>query len=191
VKALTVGLATALVASIALNLALRGGTYTRPVVEYFPDMVRSPRYNAFEANPHFADGMTLRVPPAGTIARGMLPLSSRPATSPGSDGTNPFSANDAAAVERGATMFGTYCVPCHGATGQGDGRVVAHGFPAPPSLLSESTRAMSDAEVFDAITSGLGTMPSYGPQIAGEDRWKTILHLRRLQQQAPTPRAAP
>jgi hypothetical protein len=50
---------------------------------------------------------------------------------------------------------------------------------------------MSDAEIFDAITSGLGTMPSYGAQIAGEDRWKAILHLRRLQQQAPAPGAAP
>ena len=78
-------------------------------------------------------------------------------------------------------MFNAYCVPCHGSKGEGDGLVVQHGYPAPPSLSSPATRAMSDLEIFSAITDGLGTMPSYGAQIAREDRWKAILHLRVLQ----------
>ena len=39
----------------------------------FPTWRAPRRYNAFEANPNFADGMTLRVPPPGTIPRGLLP----------------------------------------------------------------------------------------------------------------------
>ncbi len=78
VKALTIGLAVALVASIGLNIAVRRGPVTRPPFEYFPDMARTARYNAFEANPNFPDGMTLRVPPNGTIPRGLLPPGERP-----------------------------------------------------------------------------------------------------------------
>jgi mono/diheme cytochrome c family protein len=181
-------LGVALLASIGLNVVVRrGGVVTRPPLEYFPDMVRTARYNAFETNPNFADGITLRVPPAGTIPRGMLPLTSDPAVADGERPGNPFTAADTAATERGAAMFTAYCVPCHGRKGEGDGLVVQHGYPAPPALTSAATRAMSDAEIFVAITDGLGTMPSYGAQMAREDRWKAILHLRALQSASPPP----
>jgi mono/diheme cytochrome c family protein len=180
-RALTITLATALLVSIGLNIAARSGSYTRPGFEYFPDMVRTPRYNAFEANPSFPDGMTLRVPPSGTIARGMLPLSSQSGTPEDGDPVNPFDAGDSAAVERGAVMFKTFCVPCHGPTGQGDGLVVQHGFPEPPNLSSEGTRGLRDADLFTVITEGVGPMPSYAAQIARDDRWKTILYVRKLQ----------
>jgi mono/diheme cytochrome c family protein len=182
VKVLTILLGVALLASIGLNVAVRRGTtITRPPLEYFPDMARTPRYNAFEANPNFPDGMTLRVPPAGTIPRGHLPQASEPAPRDGELPGNPFKADDRAAVERGEVMFNAYCVPCHGSKGEGDGLVVQHGYPAPPSLTTPATRAMSDLEIFTAITDGLGAMPPYGAQIAREDRWKAILHLRAIQ----------
>jgi len=181
VKALTIALAVALLASIGLNVAVRQGAVTRTPLEYFPDMARTVRYNAFEANPNFADGMTLRVPPAGTIPRGLLPVTSDPGLN--QDGTlvNPFSADDTAATARGTVVFNTYCVPCHSATAEGDGLVVQHGFPAPPSLLRARTKAMDDERLFLIITNGQGTMPSYAAQIAREDRWKAILHVRELQ----------
>jgi mono/diheme cytochrome c family protein len=178
VKALTIALGIALLASLVLNVAVRRGSgASRPPLEYFPDMVRTPRYNAFEANPNFADGMTLRTPPPGTVPRGL------PRQDEGDE--NPFAADDQAAVERGAVMFNTFCVPCHGTKGEGDGLVVQHGYPAPPSLISPGTRSMSDAEIYSAITNGLGGMPPYGGQVARDDRWKAILHLRKLQESAP------
>jgi mono/diheme cytochrome c family protein len=182
-RALTITLAVLLVISVGLNVALRGGAITRPPFEYFPDMVRTVRYNAFEANPNFPDGSTLRVPPPGTIPRGLLPLTSEAATPPGTTPENPFKADDTAAMERGAVVFDTYCVPCHGATAAGDGLVVQHGFPAPPTLLRARTRAMSDAQIFGIISNGSGAMPSYAAQVSREDRWKAILHVRKLQQQ--------
>lgn len=180
-RRLTVGLTVLLVVSIGLNIAARRGPVTRPPFEYFPDMVRTARYNAFEANSNFPDGMTLRVPPSGTIPRGFLPLTSEAVTPPGTTPENPFKADDAAAVERGTVVFDTFCVPCHGATAAGDGLVVQHGFPAPPTLLRARTRAMNDARIFGIITNGTGGMPSYASQIAREDRWKAILHIRQLQ----------
>ena len=180
-RTLTIGLAVLLVVSIVLNIAVRRGPVTRPPFEYFPDMARTARYNAFEANPNFADGMTLRVPPPGTIPRGLLPVSSEATTPAGSTPENPFKADDAAATERGKVVFDTFCVPCHGPKAEGDGLVVQHGFPAPPTLVRARTRAMSDAQIFSIITNGSGGMPPYDSQIAREDRWKAILHVRKLQ----------
>jgi mono/diheme cytochrome c family protein len=185
VRGLTIGLAVLLLASIGLNIAARRGPVTRPPFEYFPDMARTVRYNAFEANPNFADGSTLRVPPPGTIPRGLLPLTSEALTPPGTTPENPFKTDDAAAVARGAVVFDTYCVPCHGATAAGDGLVVQHGFPAPPTLLRARTRAMSDAQIFGIISNGSGGMPSYATQVSRDDRWKAILHVRRLQAEPP------
>jgi mono/diheme cytochrome c family protein len=178
---LTIALAVLLVFSIALNIAARIGPVTRPPFEYFPDMSRTARYNAFEANPNFPDGMTLRVPPPGTIPRGLLPVSSEAVIAAGTTAENPFKTDDAAAVERGKAVFDAFCLPCHGATGEGDGLVVKHGFPAPPTLLRARTRGMSDAQLFGIITNGSGGMPPYDSQIAREDRWKAILHIRKLQ----------
>ena len=180
-KGLTIGLAVALVVSIGLNIAVRRGAITSTPLEYFPDMARTVRYNAFESNPNFADGMTLRVPPPGTIQRGLLPTSSLPDVDAEGTPVNPFSPADTAALERGTVVYNTYCVPCHGAKGEGDGLFVQHGFPGPPSLLRTRTKAMADAGLFSIITNGSGSMPYYSAQITREDRWKAILHVRQLQ----------
>lgn len=50
---------------------------------------------------------------------------------------------------------------------------------------------MSDGEIYDAISDGLGGMPGYGAQMAREDRWKVILYLRTLREQPPSAGAAP
>jgi mono/diheme cytochrome c family protein len=160
-------LMVALVLSVILNVAAFRPK-ARPNFEYFPDMVRTARYNAFEENPNFTDGMTLRAPMPGTIPRGHQPLSD----------TNPFQAIDRAAVERGALVFADFCQPCHGADAKGVGPVVKHGFPPPPPLSRTQTQDKTDAQLFDVVTNGVLTMPPYGPQLSREDRWKVILHVR-------------
>ena len=166
-------LALALLVSLGLNIAARLPK-SRPNFEFFPDMARTPRYNAFEENSNFPDGMTLRAPVAGTIPRGLPPLIEA------SIEKNPFPADDRAALERGGFVFANYCQPCHGATGQADGLVVKHGFPAPPPLSRGQTQRKTDSELFRILTNGQNTMPSYASQISREDRWRAILHVRTL-----------
>jgi mono/diheme cytochrome c family protein len=172
----------ALAVSIALNVVVRRPK-GRLGFEYFPNMVRTARYNTFEANPNFPDGMTLRPPVRGTIPRGLAPLP--PVGDAGGELTNPFSPEDRAAVARGAVVFANFCELCHGANGVGQGPVVKHGFPGPPSLLRAEVQRMSDAELFGVLTSGQNSMPSYASQISREDRWKSILFVRSLGQQGP------
>jgi len=165
--ALHLVLGAALVVSIGLNIAALGPKVLRNF-DYFPNMVRTARYNAFEENPNFSDGMTLRVPVPGTIPRGWQPTAD----------TNPFSATDRAAVERGAIVFTNYCQPCHGADAKGKGPVVEHGFAPPPNLSRGQTQDKTDAQLFEVVTKGINTMPPYGPQLSHDDRWKVILHVR-------------
>jgi mono/diheme cytochrome c family protein len=177
-------LGAALVVSIGLNVAAWTARWprTRLNFEYVPEMARTARFNAFEENPNFPDGMTLRAPVPGTIPRGLPPL---PATSAAATQPNPFAADDRKAMDRGAFVFATFCQPCHGTNGEGTGLVVKHGFAAPPPLYRPQTREKSDADLFAIVTSGLNTMPSYASQISRDDRWRAILFLRTLR---PTPR---
>ena len=178
---LTGVLGAALVASIGLNVVVRAPrARTGLNFEYFPDMARTARYNAFEENPNFADGMTLRPPVPGTIPRGLPPLSFGGETPGAVPLQNPFSADDRAAVERGAAVFANFCRPCHGPSGQGDGLVPQHGFPAPPPLSRGQTQRKTDEQFFQILTNGQNTMPSYASQVSREDRWKAILFVRTM-----------
>jgi mono/diheme cytochrome c family protein len=166
-------LGVALVVSVGLNIvAFRPKAL--PNFDYFPNMVRTARYNAFEENPNFSDGMTLRAPAPGAIPRGWQPLGE----------TNPFAASDRAAAERGALVFANFCQPCHGADAKGVGPVVKHGFPPPPPLSRGQTQDKTDAQLFQVVTNGVQTMPPYGPQLSRDDRWKVILHIRSFRRPA-------
>ncbi|MBZ5528027.1 MAG: c-type cytochrome [Acidobacteriia bacterium] len=165
-------------------------------------MVRTQRYNAFAANPNFADGKTLQGPVAGTIARGHLPLhyAATPADAlrASEELKTPYGAPDAAVQARGAFVFANFCQVCHGSAGRGDGPVPLRGYPAPPSLLAERAMKMKGGQMFHILSYGQNNMPSYAGQLSREDRWKAIAHVRELQAKAakeaasaPAPAPAP
>ncbi|MBI2150117.1 MAG: DUF3341 domain-containing protein [Acidobacteria bacterium] len=141
-------------------------------IELLADMSRTAGYESLTSNPYFEDGKTMQPPPQNTIPRGL----------PGAQqAANPFSSTDAVAVERGRQVFGNFCAPCHGASGDGDGIVAKRGFPDTASLLSERIVDMPDDSIFAAITIGSGAMPAHSGQIDRTDRWKAILYVRKLQ----------
>ena len=172
-RTLNLVLTVALVVAIGFNIATLAPKVRRNF-DYFPNMTRTARYNAFEENSNFSDGMTLRAPVPGTIPRGWQPLTD----------TNPFEATDRAAVERGALVFANFCQPCHGADAKGVGPVVKHGFPPPPPLSRNITQDKTDAQLFEVVTRGVQTMPPYGLQLSHDDRWRVILHVRSFKRPA-------
>jgi mono/diheme cytochrome c family protein len=182
-----VGLLVGLLVTVALNFALRFDP-TRPNFEMFPDMAHSPRSNAFAPSRVFADGKTLQGPPEGTVPRGFMPLhyqaTPEDAARAGAELVSPVAADSARARERGAFVFSTWCQPCHGAGGRGDGPVAQRGYPPPASLLGGKAVGMRDGQIFHVMTYGQGNMPSYASQISREDRWKAVSYIRWLQSQA-------
>lgn len=191
-RALNVFLLLGFAVSLVLNWSARRDPML-PNREFLPEMVRTPRYNAFSPNPNFPDGKTLRPPEPGTISRGYLPLhySATPAEAmrAGEELQDPFSPNDARALQRGSLVFANFCQACHGPAGRGDGPVAQRGFPAPPSLAAERAVKMKDGQMFHILTYGQGNMPSYASQLSREDRWKVIVFVRSLQKPA-APRAS-
>lgn len=157
----------------------------RPNIEILPDMTRSIPYDSFAPNRVFADGKTLRQPPAHTVPRGALrtrfAATEQDALRAGQELASPFSAEDQDALRRGGRAYQAFCLPCHGPSGAGDGTVVKKGYPAPPALSSPETVGLADGTIFHIITHGKGNMPAHASQISEEDRWKAVLHIRSLQ----------
>jgi mono/diheme cytochrome c family protein len=186
-RAVNICLLLLLFTIVALNW-LTSTNPRQPNDEFLPEMAHSPRYNTFSANPNFLDGQTQQSPLPGTIARGFLPLHYRAtpedALRAGEELHNPLKADDLRAQQRGASIFANYCQACHGPGGKGDGLAAQRGVPPPPSLLAEKALRLKDGQIFHILTYGQANMASYASQLAREDRWHVILHVRALQKQA-------
>jgi mono/diheme cytochrome c family protein len=84
-------------------------------------------------------------------------------------------------VNRGQERYQIYCAMCHGNTGYGDGMIVRRGFRKPPSYHTDALRNARVGHLFDVITNGWGSMPSYKAEVPVRDRWAIIAYLRALQ----------
>jgi mono/diheme cytochrome c family protein len=164
-----------------------GATSSSRSYEYMPDMVRDPAYKAYAPNPATRDGLTLRLPVAGTIARGYQPFHYGPgedeATRAGHDLNNPYRAGSQT-LEEGKALYETYCAVCHGERGKGDGPI-ADRIPHPPSYTSDRVMQFPPGRIFHVITMGTSKMPSYASQLSADERWKVVTYLRGTLQGLP------
>jgi mono/diheme cytochrome c family protein len=162
------------------------------------DMDFAPAYKAQAGNPLFADGRAMRVPPEGTVALGQLNVDDHLHKGKTLSGdwalTLPAGiAADEDTMERGKVKFETYCTPCHGAAGEGNGMVhqransLQQGWVPPTNLHEERIRTMAAGEIFNTVTNGIRNMQGYGSQIVPEDRWAIILYVRALQKAGAAP----
>jgi mono/diheme cytochrome c family protein len=86
-----------------------------------------------------------------------------------------------ALLARGRERFDIFCAPCHGLAGDGDGIIVAHGFPAPPSYHIDRLRAAPAQHFYDVMTRGYGAMYAYADRVDPHDRWAIASYIRALQ----------
>jgi mono/diheme cytochrome c family protein len=163
-------------------------------VEYMPDMAYAISYQSFNVNPVFSDGRTLQSPPDGVVARGRIPLGfgtgESEARRAAQELHSPFDLAEPGLRQDGARRFATFCQPCHGATGAGDGLIPQRGYPPPPSLTAAHAREIADGQMFHIISRGQGNMPGHASQIARDDRWGIVAHLRELQEKISIPAPA-
>jgi mono/diheme cytochrome c family protein len=91
-------------------------------------------------------------------------------------------------LKRGRQQFNVHCAACHGESGRGGvgaeayGVVGAYGLTvAPANLTADLFRSQPDGQLYNTVANGKGSMPGYGHQVAVQDRWAIVAHIRVLQ----------
>ena len=175
-KFMLVLLAVACVASGTTYFTLNKVLYWQP----FNWMMDQAKLKAQKPSALFSDGIGMRPPVEGTVARGFMPFPYK--GKPDEAGkylVNPLLPTQDV-IERGKSKFLTFCSPCHGNFGRGDSHLAGQ-FPNPPTLHSDKVRNWPDGDIYYVITEGQNVMPSYAAQIARNDRWAIIDYIRVLQ----------
>lgn len=144
------------------------------------DMHNQPRYEPYEASDFFIDGKSARPIIAGTVARGSLHDVELVSAANDANNNFPFEIT-AHNMKRGQERFDIYCMPCHGALGEGNGMIVRRGFTKPPSFHEDRLLKANAGHFVNVMGNGWGAMYSYADRINPEDRWNIAAYIRALQ----------
>jgi mono/diheme cytochrome c family protein len=164
-----------------------------------PNMRDQAKCQPLEGSSFFADGKCARDIPANTVPRGALEAD-YPQAAAGAGGTSGAPAGATAAPAGGGAQaqdfpfpitrevlsvghlsYDTFCSPCHGLSGNGDGMIVQRGFPAPPSFHTQRLRDVPPGYIYSVITNGFGRMYSYASRVKPDERWAIVAYVRALQ----------
>jgi mono/diheme cytochrome c family protein len=183
-------LASLALVPVAWIASVRVTKSSQPRIHLVPDMDNQGRFDAQQLNAWFADTRAMRLPVAGTVARGQLRVDDhyyRGIRDAGYSEEFPVELT-APLLARGRQRFDIYCAPCHGMAGHGDGIVSRRAenlqqgtWVTPASLHAEPAFSRPVGHLFNTITNGIRTMPAYGSQVPVEDRWAIVGYIRALQ----------
>ena len=171
--------------AVVIGSGCRGTRSDEAPVHLNLNMDFQERYDPQEANPFFADNRSMRQPVPGTIARGTLREDEEfyeGRTEAGSYIEDIPVPTTRELLVRGQERYNIFCTPCHGSAGDGEGIITtAYAFTPAPTFHSERLRDVQDGYIFDVITRGVRTMPSYAHQVPVADRWAIVAYVRALQ----------
>jgi mono/diheme cytochrome c family protein len=152
------------------------------LVPLFTTMRNQVNIKPFEG-PLDSTGRIRFLPPAGSVPTTGREDSLDLYTSDLRNLRNPVPAT-AASVGRGAKIFDTYCIVCHGPQGAGDGTVSGRFMGLVPALTTDQAKGRSDGYLYAIIRHGRGAMPAYGDRIRDQaDRWNVVNYVRTVQGQ--------
>lgn len=163
-----------------------------PGVEFMPDMYYSEAVKPYEESNLFSDSLGSRPPVPGTISQGSIPNSDMgidaliypyPNTPEGYEAAgaalkNPLTP-DSASMAEAADLYTKFCVHCHGASGDGNGSIIATGkFPSPGTYWSKE--GLTAGKMFHTMQFGKGMMGSHASQLSKTERWKLVSYVQDL-----------
>jgi mono/diheme cytochrome c family protein len=183
-----------LLALTVFGIAGRRGTdFRKPPLEIFDDMVRQAKLRPQVPNSFFADGRSSQAHIAGTVAQRIGDQSNDTWQGTAQNtgfvpGTTNFVATiplpvTAKLMDRGRERYNISCLPCHGATGDGNGITKKIGaMPVVANLLDKNAIIIPDGQVFRIIGDGKApNMQGYAGTIEINDRWAIVAYVRALQ----------
>jgi mono/diheme cytochrome c family protein len=83
-------------------------------------------------------------------------------------------------INAGKILYQTYCSPCHGTKGKGDGAAAAALNPKPADHTSPALLKETDGSLFYKISEGRTPMPKYKEAFSDEQRWALVDYIRTL-----------
>jgi len=83
-------------------------------------------------------------------------------------------------ILKGRSLFKIYCMPCHGASGVGNGPVGKIFEAQPADLSSDYVKELSDGWIWGTITFGSYIMPRYGYDMSPTERWNVVNYIRNV-----------
>jgi mono/diheme cytochrome c family protein len=181
----------------ALILRARAMPTDKPRIHLIQNMDNQPKYMAQHESLLFNDGRAMRPRVPGTVAQGDMVgdthfslglVDGAYATSFPSQ----VDLNDAL-LDRGRDRFNIYCLPCHGVTGEGNGRIhnramvlLNNGtngtiWVQPRNLHQADMQDLPPGRIFHTISDGFANMAGYASQIPPADRWAITAWVYALQ----------
>ena len=158
-------------------------------LEIVMDMDYNSKLRTQSENTFFRDGTIERKAPVHTYPRFRQSYKYLPFEFSKSDSNNeiPLPYNDFVA-SRGKYLFETFCIPCHGAKGKGDGTIITkvelkpdeEGFPKPADLTELKTRQKSNGRLFHILSAGQNLMFPVNDRLSVADRWALVYFIRKL-----------
>ena len=155
-----------------------------PNYQYFPNMYESVAYEPYTEAKIFKGGKEGQLPVAGTINRGFEPYEYENSTA-GYELAKANLKSPLDSIERnsgkGKELFEIYCMSCHGATGNGKGKLVEREkFLGVPSYKD---REITEGSIFHVETYGLNAMGSHANQLSAHERWLVADYVLKLKSQ--------
>ncbi|WPO80714.1 cytochrome c [Flavobacterium sp. KACC 22761] len=155
-----------------------------PNYQYFPNMYESVAYEPYSEANIFKGGKEGQLPVVGTINRGFEPYEYENSTA----GYELAKANLKSPLTeeernsgKGKELFEIYCISCHGAAGNGKGKLVEREkFLGVPSYKD---RVITEGSVFHVETYGLNAMGSHANQLSAHERWLVADYVLKLKSQ--------
>jgi mono/diheme cytochrome c family protein len=93
--------------------------------------------------------------------------------------TNPNS-NTSEFSKDGKALYTSFCVPCHGGKGKGDGAAAASLNPKPADHTSAMMLNETDGNLYYKISEGRQPMPTYKNVLTEKQRWELVAYIRTL-----------
>jgi mono/diheme cytochrome c family protein len=172
---------------------LLGGACSEQLLNPMADH-RQPRERAFRPSDWYADGLSMRAPPPGTVPHERRTMN-QTLTAGIASVTDQVAPNGEHIVRYankipvpvtlellavGRKRYDITCGTCHGPLGDGDSIVAKQmALRPPPSLHAYANRP--PGYIFEVVTHGFGLMASYAAELTVEERWAIVAYVRALQ----------
>jgi mono/diheme cytochrome c family protein len=166
------------VTALASGAAAWGTARAVPRMPPFRRMLVQPRVGPQQASAFFRDGRAMRMPVAGTVARGHLPFAAT--EDEARRLVNPLPVTEAV-MAQGRRAYRNRCLVCHGPLGTGTGTLTAAYGATAANLQAPHALALEDGMIFRTVTLGQNAMPGHAWALDEDERWAVVRYVRALQ----------